>query len=246
MQLIKELSRQALLPLLHTPLGQRTVQLGLPSDQATIKLAWSPFGDQRLGLREIEGYLQHYIPAPGDVVVNAGAYHGHLALYLAHKVGPTGTVLCFEPDATNRRVLQRNLKLNAAQNIRVIPRGLWSHQTTLSFSTRGSSSRVHANGLSNIPLIDLDTALAEQGLNQVDFIAMDIEGAEIEAIQGMTKTLEQSPQLKLAIASYHVVNGHPTHQWLEQHFAERGWWVATGFPQHLTTYAQQTPPVSAD
>ena len=239
MSFVRELARQALLPLLHTPLGRRSVKLGPPADLTAMKLGWSPFGDQRLGLREIEGYLQRYTPQPGDVVINAGAYHGHLALYLAHKVGPTGQVVCFEPDATNRRVLHNNLRLNAAQNIQVVPQGLWSGPATLAFSTRGSSSRVHDQGLNTISLIDLDSALEKIDVSRVNFIAMDIEGAEIEALKGMQQTLAANPQLKLAIASYHIVDGRPTHQALEEMFAQSGWQATTGFPQHLTTYAEK-------
>ena len=53
--------------------------------------------------------------------------------------------------------------------------------------------------------------------NRVDFIKMDIEGAEIEALEGCVQTIKNlSPSF--AIASYHIVNGEPTYIKVEEFF----------------------------
>jgi hypothetical protein len=70
----------------------------------------------------------------------------------------------------------------------------------------------------------------------VDYIKMDIEGAEIEALEGaarMMSTLKPT----FAIASYHKRDGRPTAETLEKLFNELGYRTETGFPSHLTTYA---------
>ena len=73
--------------------------------------------------------------------------------------------------------------------------------TTLSTVPRGDSIRVEAD--------TLDGILQELGIASVDFIKMDIEGSEIEALKGMRKTLES--QVQLAIAAYHPVKGQLAH-----------------------------------
>jgi 3-dehydroquinate dehydratase len=65
----------------------------------------------------------------------------------------------------------------------------------------------------------LDNILEELGVTRVDFIKMDIEGAEIQALEGMERTLKEN-DVRLVIAAYHEVDGKPTWKtivpWLKQ------------------------------
>jgi hypothetical protein len=65
---------------------------------------------------------------------------------------------------------------------------------------------------------------------------MDIEGAEIQAIQGARQLIEQGSAF-WSVASYHIVDGEPTTGFIERYFSERGYAVKTDYPQHLTTCA---------
>jgi hypothetical protein len=69
------------------------------------------------------------------------------------------------------------------------------------YSSTGDSISVEAD--------TLDSILEELDLASVDFIKMDIEGSEIEALKGMPKALES--QVQLAIAAYHPVKGQFAH-----------------------------------
>jgi hypothetical protein len=60
----------------------------------------------------------------------------------------------------------------------------------------------------DIETVRLDEIVAEEHLSHVDFLKMDIEGAEIEALQGAVRTLRNTR--KVAITAYHVRNGKPT------------------------------------
>ena len=66
----------------------------------------------------------------------------------------------------------------------------------------------------------LDNILEELGIDSVDFVKMDIEGAEIEAFRGMKKTLKSGVQL--AVAAYHPVGGTLTHTALVSQLKELG------------------------
>ena len=63
----------------------------------------------------------------------------------------------------------------------------------------------------DIKIYSLDNFILENKINRVDFIKMDIEGAEIEALKGMQEVL-QSSDIKLAIEADHEINGEKTVQ----------------------------------
>ena len=67
----------------------------------------------------------------------------------------------------------------------------------------------------------LDNILEGLKIDRVNFIKMDIEGAEIEALKGMKETLGNN-DVKLAIASYHKVNGQPTYKTIIPMMREMG------------------------
>ena len=69
---------------------------------------------------------------------------------------------------------------------------------------------------------------------------IDIEGAEIEAVEGARQVIEELKP-RFAIASYHVRDGKPTSEILPELFAAVGYHVETGFEQHRTTYASPVP-----
>ena len=64
---------------------------------------------------------------------------------------------------------------------------------------------------------------------------MDIEGSEIQALDGAKETLLKN-NLNIAIASYHIVNGEKTCIALEKKLKSLGYETHTGYSQHLTTY----------
>ena len=84
------------------------------------------------------------------------------------------------------------------------------------------SSALYFNTTSKIvkkQAITLDEWVRQKGISRLDFIKMDIEGAEIQAMEG-AKNLLQTLRPNLAIASYHVVDGKPTYVWLEKFFTD--------------------------
>ena len=64
-------------------------------------------------------------------------------------------------------------------------------------------------GTQEIIVVKLDDELRKLGINKIDVLKMDIEGAEIEAIQGSKETLKRS-KVNVTIASYHIVDGKTT------------------------------------
>ena len=195
---------------------------------------WSP----------VRGYELKRRIRPGDVIVDAGAYPGDYAIFAARRAGASGRVICFEPGERNRAVLERNVKAAGLRNVTIVPKGLWNERTTLRFAQDGlASTALGGEGTdSAIEVTTLDDALAELGVGRVDVLKMDIEGAEIQAIQGARRTLE-SGDVHVCIASYHIVDGRTTSHWLEEYLRSLGYRAESAYPKHLTTNAcrLQTP-----
>src|SRR5207244_3775576 len=90
-------------------------------------------------------------------------------------------------------------------------------------------------GDSEIEVCSLDSELSKLGIQKIDVLKMDIEGAEIEAIQGAVKTLK-SNKVNVMIASYHIINGQTTSFFLERYLKSIGYQTKSDFKKHLTTY----------
>lgn len=188
-------------------------------------------------LSPIKGYEQIYPLRAGDIVVDAGAYPGDYAIWASRKVGKTGKVICFEPTPQNREILQRNLKREKYDNTIIVPKGLWNKNTTLNLSgTTGFSASISANNKGgSIEVTCLDDELKALGIPKIDVLKMDIEGAEIEAIQGCRETLRNN-SAHIMIATYHIINGENTSAFIEKELRQCGYEAETTYPSHLTTH----------
>ncbi len=186
----------------------------------------------------VKGYEKYYQLKKGDFVVDAGAYPGDYAVFAARKVGREGKIICFEPDTKNRKVLEKNLKKEGLNNYIIIPKGLWNRNTTLNLENSDGlhSTLSKKKGSIKIKVARLDDELKELKIPKIDVLKMDIEGAEIEAVQGAKSTLKNN-KVHVAIASYHIVNGKTTSFYLENFFKKLGYKSKSDFPNHLTTYA---------
>ncbi len=178
-------------------------------------------------------YNQAYALRAGDIVLDVGAHIGAYTVQAAVAVGPQGRVVAVEPNADNLKCLRENVRLNALQNVTIIPKGVWNTHGTLTLHSdlfSGSHSVFQdvegavATGTSeDIPVDTVDHLLTNVSLlGKVNFIKMDIEGAEIEALAGMSETLSQTGALHLAIAAYHRRAGVPTFPLVMSRLSERG------------------------
>lgn len=157
-------------------------------------------------------------PRPGDVAVDAGGCWGDTALWLAHVVGDSGTVHTFEPAPRNRQLLTGNLQLNPALAPRVrvhdTPLGpragesVWIDDVIHAGATvRDHPDAEHppAGGAAEPVALRTDSidALVRRGaIERVDFLKVDVEGADLGVLQGAATTIAtQRP--RLAIAAYH-------------------------------------------
>jgi FkbM family methyltransferase len=130
--------------------------------------------------------------------VDGGAYNGDTYLELCGLADVQEAYL-FEPDASNFAQLVANTGHNE-RRAQCLPLGLSDHYGILSFSAgNGEGASITANGTSHIAVAALDTVLAG---HTVDFIKLDVEGAELQALQGAKQLIQRSRPV-LALSLYH-------------------------------------------
>lgn len=192
-----------------------------------------------------EHYQEKYKLREGDICIDAGAYNGHLSLLFSLKVGSSGHVIAVEPDDKNFGLIKRNLHLNGSiHNITIINNLLWSSNKKVEFSelgTVGSSVFYKPVGKPVISkdTITIDDLVETHNLPRMDLIKMDIEGAELEALNGAVNCIKKY-RPNFAIASYHIIDNTPTRFVVEQFLKQYDYIVETIFyGAECVTYASR-------
>ncbi|MBW6497513.1 MAG: FkbM family methyltransferase [Bacteroidales bacterium] len=167
----------------------------------------------------------------GDVFVDVGANIGCYTLVAAKLVGPTGRVFAFEPVSYVFEHLQFNLQLNGFSQ--VIPERLALLDKPVSVElyiadreNLGMSSIFHHDTESGITekadAVSLDDYAAGAGIDQINIVKIDIEGAELEALMGMEQSLNRFRPLLIVEISDEVlhtdaIRKQQTLEWLKKH-----------------------------
>lgn len=176
---------------------------------------WIPKGNRYVlpfNLAEMEAHIygsgEHFVRA-GDIVLDCGASDGDFsrqALDAGAKL-----VVAIELSPASVECLRRNLAPEiAAGRAIVYPKGVWDKNDTLPLNISdanfaANSVVLHAPGAHATFLAQLttiDQIVHELALSRVDFIKMDIEGAEVNALHGARETLRRF-RPRLAIATEH-------------------------------------------
>lgn len=146
----------------------------------------------------------------GDVVLDCGANIG-LFTKKALQDGAS-LVVAIEPAPENLECLRRNLKAEIEQKrVIVVPKGVWNKDDVLtmhidpansaanSFVRQSSPNATHVK----LPLTTVDKIVSELSLEKIDFMKMDIEGAERQALEGARQTIQKfRPRMSLCV--YHL------------------------------------------
>lgn len=138
---------------------------------------------------------------PGDVVWNAGANVGVYTLQLAHMVGASGRVVAFEPNSHSATILQRNIRLNGFEGrVRVEHLAVAGRSGRATLFASGDSQMARLSQPNPMDGPQTPSAVGCTTLNDYARanggpagIVMDIEGAEIEALQAATDLLREGP-----------------------------------------------------
>jgi FkbM family methyltransferase len=175
--------------------------LGGPGRGLKFRMATSPTPELAFALGRYERDVATRLAAHcrrGAVVWECGAHVGYFTTLIASFVGPTGTVVVFEPDPANRAATEANLRLNRFTHVRVLPLAIGEHDAVVTFHAgRGATSRLdhsYVGGTGEAPAnevdphaiavrcVSLDRMAADGTLPPPQVLKIDIEGAELFAL----------------------------------------------------------------
>jgi FkbM family methyltransferase len=164
--------------------------------------------------KDAEDYWFHvYKPRAGDVIVDIGAGRGEDVLAFSQAVGADGLVVAVEANPVSFDLLQRFCTLNRLTNVRALPFAVADHAGTFHIET-GDSWESHSlfsppGHSRTVPVagITLDELCRRNGLARIDFLKMNIEGAERLAVRGMTATLAMTRHVCIACHDFRADAG---------------------------------------
>jgi FkbM family methyltransferase len=145
---------------------------------------------------------------PGDVVIDGGACWGDTSLCFADGIGEHGQVYSFEFVPDNLEILMKNIDLNPhlKNRVKVIRKALWDKSGEyLGYEENGPVSYVCEDNQKvrkKVATLSIDDFVRAEVVSRVNFIKMDIEGAELNALRGAEQTICTFRPV-LAIALYH-------------------------------------------
>ena len=146
--------------------------------------------------REIWDWMAPSLP-PGGVLIDVGAHIGSMSIYGAKAVGPQGRVISVEPNPGTIIRLQDNIAASGWHNVAVEPVACGASEGRLklflgSNINSGVASLSQANAVEHgapgsaveVDVVPLDRIVSRQGLDRIDVIKIDTEGAETQVLAG--------------------------------------------------------------
>lgn len=128
---------------------------------------------------------------PGHHCIDVGANFGQHSILMSKLVGPQGRVFCFEASPKTFAYLEQNLERNHCQNVQTFSVGIWDEAVEMDFSyvehvagcSFFSTTGCREGKTEKVSCRSLDSFFPE-GATRIALIKIDIEGAEIKAIEG--------------------------------------------------------------
>jgi FkbM family methyltransferase len=169
---------------------------------------------------------------PGHHVIDVGANIGYFTMLSAGLCGPSGHVSSIEPNSENCRLILASAARNEFTNVELIPVALDQHRGWAHFGTNvGSNGSLRQNSTDDIldgagqivPAFPLDELITRP----VDFIKLDVEGAEHRAVLGATGIIERDRPIvtsEFSIEMIERVSGVPALDYLT-FFTDRGYTI---------------------
>lgn len=169
-----------------------------------------------------------YRPQAGDTILDIGAGIGTELQAFSEMVGPNGHVIAIEADPTAFRCLEKLCRLLGLRNVTLVNSAVGDFEGVANLSQDGDGAITnklttdHQDGVVQVPMTTLDLLIAKLGLERIDFLKMNIEGAEVPALRAF---VEQANIVKHWCISCHDFMGKPedcTFAFVTQWLSDKG------------------------
>lgn len=187
---------------------------------------------------ESEVFVLDRFLSEGSVVLDIGAAYGRYAYQMARLVGPSGRIYCFEPGNYSYKVLTGVIRFHRLKNIVPIKKAVSDKEGTARLTipvkkkNKLGPSLAHlattddAQGITqnDIPTTTVDNFIAQKGIQRVDFIKCDVEGAEMHVFPGAAQTIERfKPAVLSEVDEAHLKKFGFSRQKMLEFFRQRGY-----------------------
>ena len=158
--------------------------------------------DRSMSLGTYDAPMQQAIAAHlsvGDVFFDVGANIGFFSLLAAKRVGTYGRVYAFEPVARNAATIARNARLNSLSTVEVFAEavGARTEPAELLVARHIGGAVLASVGAPpdqirsvHVDVIALDDIMEQRGLRAPALVKIDVEGAELDVLHGMARTIK--------------------------------------------------------
>ena len=174
--------------------------------------------------------IEHFSPKQEDIAVDIGAHIGRYTIISSKRVGPNGKVIAIEAHPENYEMLKKNIQLNGLTNVTALNYAINSKEEESQLKLYLPGEEVgytiyntimvnRANPIEDkfveVNAATLDNLLLQQqqqqqngiGQGQVNWIKVDVEGAEFEVLKGATNVLSKSKDIVLLIEIHNLHDG---------------------------------------
>src|ERR687897_2471415 len=168
-----------------------------------------------------EDIIEHFTPKEGDIVVDIGAHIGLYTIISSKRVGANGKVVAIEAHPSNFEMLKSNIKLNQLTNVTPLNYAVYSKETKIKlylpevesgytiYNTIMSNRARTEDKFVEVNANTLDYILQSKGITDVNWIKIDVEGAEFEVLKGASNVLSKSKDIALLIEVHGLDNYRP-------------------------------------
>jgi len=150
-----------------------------------------------------EGIVEQFSPKTGDIVIDVGAAFGFYTITASKRVGQQGKVVAIEPQPNILEMLNRNIKLNKLANIITLNYAVYSERSKVRLYSNYSIIQERAGqslqSYIEVSADTLDNLLRQVGIDEVNWIKVDVEGAELEVLKGAAGILSRSSDISLLV-----------------------------------------------
>ncbi len=164
-----------------------------------VAASWYDSPDQWLPERQ---WCREHI-RPGNVIIDCGAHHGMMSVLFGLWTGPTGRVISYEILPWNADVARENVKLNHLDNVEVRAVGAGDRPERLTATHNDKNIIVDQAGLIGLegPTVEVELVRLDDDLGRlkVDFLKLDVEGSDLQALQGAQRLLRSRPTIDLEL-----------------------------------------------
>jgi FkbM family methyltransferase len=175
-----------------------------------------------------EEIIELFHPEEGDIVIDIGAHMGRYTIPCSKYVGTNGKVIAVEAHPYNFKLLKRNISLNRLTNVTAMRCALYSkrdkvklylpdekqgytmhHSVMSSYLVTKYNEKMEQNYI-EVQAYTLDELVKTTGVKQVNWIKIDVEGAEYEVLKGAKEILAASKRISILVEIHGKDTYEPT------------------------------------